>query len=151
MRTNQHVYGERAFWVKGLEAELVLARTLTVILREKDRSDQVLTPKQWLPIFAPIPVYRLVDGTGDQAKGVLPEFHKDSGTTVQIVRRAVGRLGDVKYSDLFYNNGSAVPRQATDVAKYFGTEMSPGKEFPPETVITIYWVEYLPDETPASD
>ncbi len=151
MRTNKHVYGERAFWVKGQEAEMVRNRVLTVILREKDRSDRVAAPQQWLPLFEPIPVYRLVDGSGDQARGVPPDFHEDDGTTVKIVRRTVGRLGDLKFADLYYADGSAVPQNADRVTEYFETEMSPGKKFPPETVLTVYWVEYLPEQAVATD
>ena len=126
-------------------------RSLTVILREKDRSSREVAPKQYLPLFEPIPVYRLVDGTGDQAKGIPPDFHPDDGMTVQVVRRAVGRLGDLKDSDVHYCGGSAVPMWTEAVAPYFETEMSPGRKFPPETVVTVYWVEYLPDEEPATD
>lgn len=151
MRTNKHVYGERAFWVKGREAEMVKKRTLAVVIRLGDRSDRERAPKQWLPLFEPIPVYELVLGTGDPAHGINPEFMPDDGTTVQIVRRTVGRLGDLTDADLRFGSGSAVPKIAADVAKYLGTEMSPGKTFGPETLITVYWVEYLANEEPAAD
>ncbi len=151
MRTNRHVYGERAFWVKGNEAKMVKSQGLTVILRLGDRSDSQKAPKQWLPLFEPIPVYTLVPGTGDQAKGINPDFEPDDGTTVQIVRRTVTRLGDIKDEDLSFGNGYAVSDDSAGVLDYLQTEMSPGKEFDPSTIMTIYWVEYLPNEEPASD
>lgn len=151
MRTNQHVYGERAFWVKGEEARMAKEHKLTVIIREKDRSDPARAPQQWLPLFEPIPVYTLILGTGDQAKGIDPNFELDDGTTVQIVRRTVTRLGDITDGDLSFGAGSAVSTTAADVLGYLQGEMSPGKEFPPATVMTLYWVEYLSNEAPAGD
>lgn len=151
MRTNKHVYGERTFWVKGREAHLVEARALTVFVRLGDRSAPNKAPLQWLPLFEPIPVYSLIFGTGDQDKGVMPRFELDRGVTVQIVRRTVGRLGDFKSSDLRFKDGSAVAVLPEALVEYLEVEMYPGKKFPPETIMTVYWVEYLPDQEPATD
>lgn len=151
MRTNNHTYGERAFWVKGEEAQRVKDRRLTVIIRLGDRSSQDLVPKQWLPLLQPVPVYTLVLGTGDQARGIDPDFEPDNGTTVQVVRRTVTRLCDVKDADLQYGKGSSVPGCAAGVADYLSHEMSPGKRFDLDTLLTLYWIEYLPNESPATD
>lgn len=155
MRTNKHIYGEPSFWLKGEEACMARERRLTVILREKDRSSREVALKQYLPMFEPIPIYYLVDGTGDQAKGIAPDFHPDDGTTVQVVRRRVCRIGDIANADLRYSyrtsTGGSVPGSCMNVTRYFETEMSPGRKFPLETVITVYWVEYLPNEEPATD
>lgn len=151
MRTNHHTYGERALWVKGEEARMAKDKNLVVIIRVGDRSSQNLAPKQWLPLFQPVPVYTLVLGTGDQARGIDPDFEPDNGTAVQVVRRTVTRLCDVMNDDLRYKGGSAVPKCAAEVSEYLSREMSPGKEFNPDTLLTLYWIEYLPDEDPATD
>jgi hypothetical protein len=150
LRTNQHVYGERSFWVKGREAELIRERMLRVIIRPGDRSDREAAPKQWLPLFEPIPVY-CITIPGDQEKKIAAIFAPDDGTTVKIVRRTVTRLGDIMDQDLSYATGVAVPVTAVDVLEYLENELAPGKEFTPDTVMTIYWFDYLADETPASD
>lgn len=149
-RTNQHMYGERAFWVKGEEAEKAKGKNLTVILRMGDRSDRERAPKQWLPLFQPIPIY-CIAVPGDQEKGISAQFEPDQGLTAQVVRRTVTRLGDITGGDLFFGNGHAIPLRATDVADYLAENFAGGKVLPPDTVMTVYWVEYLPDETPATD
>lgn len=148
MRTNQHVYGERAFWVKGQEAKMVGQKSLTVILREGDRSDQVVAPKQWLPLFEAIPVYFLDEVA---AKGGPLGFEPDDGMTVRVVRRTVGRLGDLKDADLSFGGGTAVPRTVAEVQRYLSEEYAPGKTFLSDTIFTVYWVEYLPNEPCAAD
>ena len=148
-RTNQHVYGEWALWVKRREARLAKNKKLTVILRQGDRSDQ--RSKLWLPLFEPVPVYTLILGTGDQAKNILPEFEPDSGLTVRIVRRTITRLCDITEKDLIFGTGQAVPHEIDDVVPYLRTELYPGMEFCGDTVLTIYWAEYLEDQVPATD
>lgn len=145
------MYGERALWVKGVEAEMVKRRELRVILRLGDRSNQVLAPKQWLPLLEPIPVYTLILGTGNQELGIDPEFESDNGTTVLVARRTVIRLNEITDFDLRFGNGTAVPTRAKDVIAYLANELAPGKTFGPHTVMTLYGIEYLPDEIPASD
>lgn len=151
MRTNNHIYGESALWVKGVESEMAKERSLTVILRLGDRSDRLQTPKQWLPLFERVPLYTLILGTGNQDLGIDPDFEPDNGTTVQVVRRTVTRLGDITDADLLFRKGSAVPLCAVDILDYLAQELAPGKIFDPSMVMTLYWIEYLPDETPASD
>lgn len=158
-RTNQHVYGERE---------------LTVIVRQGDRSTQEKAPKQWLPLDTPVPVY-FIKVPGDPATGKNPVFAPDDGTTVKIVERFVKRLGDVTDKDLYFGRGRAVPYFGQDpqisegiegmcdidaldaagwpmsVRGYLETELSPGKRTTPDDILTIYHVEYLPNETPAAD
>lgn len=150
MRTNQHRYGERAFWVKALESKMAKEDSLTVIIREGDRSDPVKAPMQWLPLFESIPVY-CIAVPGDQVKGIAAQFEKDAGIAVKIVRRTITRLRDIKNGDLHFGSGSAVPRSKEFVQRYLEEEMSPGKMFPPDTVLTLYWVEFLEREAPALD
>lgn len=150
MRTNRHVYGERALWVKGTEAKMAKQGTLTVIIREGDRSDPVKTPMQWLPSFESIPVY-CIAVPGDQVKGIAPQFEQDEGIAVKVVRRTVTQLLDIKNGDLNYSGGFAVPRNKESVERYLREELSPGKTFSRFTVLTIYWVVYLPKEPPALD
>ena len=151
MRTNNHTYGEQALWVKGVEAEMVKKRELTVILRLGDRSDRVQTPKQWLPLFERVPVYTLILGTGNQDLGIHPEFEPDKGTTVWVLRRTVTRLRDITDADLHFGNGTAVPDCAKDIVAYLVNELAPGKKIDRDMVMTLYGVEYLLDESPASD
>lgn len=150
-RTNRHIYGEQAFWVKGGEGSLLKGGDLKVILRLGDRSSRDLAPQQWLPLFEPIPVYTLILGTGDQSKGIDPDFEPDAGVTVWIVRRTVTRLRDVTDADLQYQGGRAVPLLAKDVRTYLENELCPGKELNPDMLMTVYWIERLPDEQPATD
>lgn len=147
-RSNVHAYGEPTFWLKLTESELAVTRRLTVILRVGDRSSKATAPKQWLPMFEPIPVYHL---DKEAAHGGPLGFCPDDGTTVKIVRRTVGRLGDIVDADLRYRGGRAVPAAAAEVKRYFEEEMSPEKTFADDQVVTIYWVEYLPDQMPATD
>jgi hypothetical protein len=150
--TKEHIYGERAFWVKGKEAGLMKVRKLTVVIRPGDRSSKWQADKQWLPLDEPIPVYYLVPGTGNPATGAPPEFEPDIGTTVQIVRRTVTRLKDVRRQDLIFSVGSAVPRgDWQDVREYLTEELAPEKQFSPDSLITIYWIEHLANEKPVGD
>ena len=149
-RTNKHKYGEQAFWVKGTEAEMAKEKTLAVILRHGDRSDQVRAPQQWLPLLEPIPVY-CISVPGDQANGIEAQFERDQGLTVQIVRRTVTRLGDIRHGDLQFMQGYAVPQTPDDILPYLTEDLAPGKVFESDTLMTVYWVEYLPDEESAVD
>lgn len=144
------MYGERAIWVKGTEAKMAKEGHLTVIIREGDRSDPVRTPMQWLPLFESIPVY-CIAVPGDQVNGIAPQFERDEGIAVKVVRRTVTRLLDIKNSDLNYLGGSAVPRNKEFIERYLKEELSPGKTFSRFAVLTIYWVVYLPKEPPALD
>ncbi len=148
-RTNNHVYGERALWVKGEEAKRVRSHTLSVIIREGDRSDPAVTPLQWLPLFQPIPVY-FIEKSGDSSTGALPVFRPDDGTAVEVAGRLVTRIGDLVDTDLLFGDG-AVPKTVLEVIEYFETEMSPGRRFGPETVVTVYRVHYLKNEPSAAD
>ena len=151
-RTNKHVHGETALWLKGVEAQMAKARKLTVVIRQGDRSDRVAAPERWLPLLTPVPTYYIAV-PGDQAKGIAAQFEPDDGTTVQIVRRAVTRLGDIVDADLRYAggvaNGSAVSKIAKNVKQYLEGELAPGKTFSPDDLITIYHVQYLPKQQPA--
>lgn len=147
-RTNQHVYGERALWLKGEEATMAMARRLSVIIRTGDRSSEKLSPKQFLPFGERTPVY-ILDAVA--AKGGPLGFETDTGLTMEVVRRCVTRLKDIVDADLRFNGGTAVPQSAQDVTTYLAEEMAPGKHFSPDDLFTIYWVEYLPDEPPATD
>lgn len=159
LRTNNHKYGERAFWVKGKEAVMAKDKILTVILRLGDRSDPELAPKQWLPLLQSIPVY-CIAVPGDQTKG-MPTFEPDQGITVKIVRRTVTRPCDILDEDLFYcypnkdgthNVGSAVPEEVYEVFSYLENDFGLKPEnIGPDTLVTVYWVEYLENEAPATD
>ena len=134
-----HVYGEIAFWVKKLEAHLIRDRQLSVFIRPDARDNPAL--KQWLPLFTPVPVFYL---DAAAAKGGPLGFEPDDGTTVEVVRRTVCRLGEVLDQELHYNGGRAVPVTAADVKKYLEQELAPGKTFGVEHPITVSWVRYLP-------
>lgn len=135
-------------------------KILTVILRLGDRSDPELAPKQWLPLFQPIPVY-CIAVPGDQAKGISATFEPDQGITVKIVRRTVTRPCDILDEDLFYwylnkdgthNVGSAVPEEVDEVFSYLENDFGLKPEnIGPDILVTVYWVEYLMNETPATD
>lgn len=148
-RAKERVYGVPEFWLKGSEAELAKQRQLTVIVRQGDRSDRERAPQQWIPILEPIPVF-YISVPGDQMRGVPAQFEPDDGTTVRITRRTVTRLGDVMDADLYFAHGHAVPKQAAEVKQYLEQELAPGKKFNPGELITIYWVEYIPDEKVSS-
>lgn len=149
-RTNQHVYGEMALWLKGDEAQMVKDEVLTVIIRAGDRSSRDLAPQQFLPINTSIPVYYIAV-PGDQDRGIAAQFEPDTGRAVRIVGRTVVRLGDIKDAHLSFQEGTAVVSEAGEVRRYLEEVLSPGKSFGPESLITIYWVEYLDQEEPAND
>lgn len=153
-RTNQHVYGEMALWLKGKEstdeARMAKERRLTVILRAGDRSSRELAEKQFLPLNTSIPVYYIAV-PGDQDRGIAAQFESDVGDAVKIVGRTVVRLGDIKDAHLSFQEGTAVVSEAGEVRRYLEEVLSPGKSFGPESLITIYWVEYLDQEEPAND
>lgn len=141
--TDSHVYGERALWVKGIEAAMAKNHSLTVVIRQGDRSDPEKTPLQWLPLGKPVPIF-CIAVPGDQARGVAAQFEDDDGTTVFIAGRLVKPLGHVVEDDLVFGRGGAIPRTATEVKNYLEQELCPGKTFSPDDLITIYYVEYLP-------
>lgn len=135
-------------------------KILTVIIRVGDRSDPELAPNQWLPLLQPIPVY-CIAVPGDQAKGISATFEPDQGITVKIVRRTVTRPCDIMNEDLFYcypnkdgthNVGSAVPEEVYEVFSYLEDDFDLKPEnIGPDTLVTVYWVEYLENEPAATD
>lgn len=150
MRTNKHKYGERAFWVKMLEAEMIRHRELTVVIRTDDRSSPIKAPQQWLPLGYPIPIY-FIERPGDQTKGVAARFYPDNGTTVMILHREIVRLGDLTDKHLVFAGGTAVPQFLDVVKRYLGEELVPGKDLSSDTILTLYYIEYLPNEVPADN
>ncbi|MBI2410223.1 hypothetical protein HYV30_04300 [Candidatus Kaiserbacteria bacterium] len=142
------MYGEPSIWAKLVEAEMLKAETLGVVIRLGDRSSREKAPKQYLEQFAPVPVYYLDEEAG---RGGRLGFEPDDGTTIRIVMKKIGRLGDLRDTDLWFCSRSAVPHTVPEVRRYLETEMSPGKKFDNDTVVTLYGIEYLPKETPAAD
>ena len=112
--------------------------------------DSVKAPQQWLPLLEPVPIY-CIAVPGDQPRGIAAQFEPDVGLSVKIVRRAVTRLSDITDEDLAFYDGGAIPGSSREVLGYLENDLAPGKKFAPENLITIYWVEYLPDEVPATD
>lgn len=145
-RATERIYGVPEFWLKGNEAQLAKRRTLTVIIRQGDRSDRQRTPQQWLPLLEPIPVF-FISTPGDQSRNIPAQFEPDEGTTVRIIRRTVTRLTNVTDADLCFARGRAVPKRATEVKQYLEQELAPGRSFGSSDLITIYWIEYLPERT----
>ncbi|HYF29394.1 MAG TPA: hypothetical protein VEA36_03460 [Candidatus Paceibacterota bacterium] len=149
-RTNTHVYGEHAFWLKDSEVKMARDGTLSVIVRGGDRSTPEKAPKQFLRTNEPVPCY-MIAVPGDQDKGISAQFEADGGTTVEVVERIVKPLGEFTDDELVFEGGRAVPENAAGLKRYLEEELAPGKTFGPDAVITVYHVRRLPNEEPATD
>lgn len=139
---DKHVYGEVSFWVKGEEARRMKNRRLSVIVRQGDRSNPETL--QYVPEGVPVPVFAIAV-PGDQAKGIAAQFEPDDGTTVQVIHKKICRLDAVLDRDLRYGNGGAVPEVAELVRDYLEHELVPGRTFKDEDMVTLYYIEYLPN------
>ena len=139
---NEHNYGEEAFWLKKGESELAKRLRLTVIIRQDDRTDESKMPKQFVNVGKPVPVFRL---DAIAAEGGPLGFDPDDGTTVEVVRQKVVKLGDITDEGLYFEGGTAVPESAADVRRYLEQELAPGKTYGDEQVLTLNYVRYLPN------